>query len=238
MEDPMLFKQLFDEKTWTYTYLLADRNSKEAVIIDPVLEQFQRDSNLIKELGLKLVFVIDTHVHADHITGSGKLRETYDALTVVSAAAGVECADIFIGDRETLHFGAHTLEARHTPGHTSGCVSFIVKNTTQTLAFTGDALFVRGTGRTDFQQGDPKALYRSIHHKIFTLPDNTIIYPGHDYKGHSSSTVGEEKKFNPRIKIGINEESFVEVMDSLNLAHPKFIDIALPANLNCGNGPT
>jgi len=230
----MILKQLFDHNTSTYTYLLADPVSKEAVIIDPVLEHFERDSKLLGELGLTLTFVLDTHVHADHITGSGKLRNTFGALSVVSSAAGVQCADISIEDGEVLHFGSYTLEARHTPGHTSGCVSFVVTTASQTLAFTGDTLLVRGTGRTDFQQGDPKELYHSIRHQLFTLPDNTVIYPGHDYKGHSTSTVGEEKMFNPRIRLEVKEDRFIEIMNGLNLANPKFMDVALPANLSCG----
>jgi glyoxylase-like metal-dependent hydrolase (beta-lactamase superfamily II)/rhodanese-related sulfurtransferase len=230
----MIFKQLFEKESSTFTYLLADPITKEAIIIDPVVETVERDLKLIDELGLNLVYTLDTHVHADHITGSGILREKTGAQSVVSNAANVKCADIAVNDGDRLYFGSYNLEVRSTPGHTDSCVSFIVKNADKSYAFTGDTLFIRGTGRTDFQQGDAMTLYRSVHQKIFTLPDNTMIYPGHDYKGHTSSTVAEEKAHNPRLNTQISEGQFVEIMENLQLGLPKKIDVALPANQACG----
>jgi len=230
----MILKQLFDQATWTYTYLLADPASREAVIIDPVIEQVERDLQLIGELGLELVYALDTHVHADHVTGSGRLREATGALTVVSSAAAVDCADQKVVHGDRLRFGSLELEVRATPGHTAGCVTYVVEADGQTMAFTGDALFVRGSGRTDFQQGDARTLYRSVHEQIFSLPFDAIIYPGHDYRGHSSSTVAEEKAHNPRLNDAIDETRFVEIMNGLLLADPKHMDVAVPANLACG----
>lgn len=233
----MIFKQLFDSNTSTYTYLLGDKESKEAVIIDPVAEHVERDLKLIEELGLKLVYVLDTHVHADHVTGSGKLRQRTGAKTVLGKDALVACADMGAEDGEKLRFGSYEVEVRSTPGHTDGCTSFVVDNQGQYLAFTGDALLIRGCGRTDFQQGSPRTLFHSVHTQIFTLPDSTLIYPGHDYKGHTRSTVGEEKAHNPRLNADISEEEFVAIMDDLNLARPRLIDVAVPANLACGFAP-
>lgn len=230
----MIFKQLFEKETSTYTYLLADPITKEAVIIDPVVEMVERDLKLVDELGLNLIYTLDTHVHADHITGSGLLRDKTGAQSVVSNAANVECADIAANDGDRLYFGSYSIEVRSTPGHTDGCVSYIVENPDKTYAFTGDALLIRGSGRTDFQQGDAMTLYRSVNQKIFTLPDNTVIYPGHDYRGHTSSTVAEEKAHNPRLNTQISESQFVDIMDNLQLGLPKKLDIAVPANQACG----
>jgi sulfur dioxygenase len=230
----MIFKQLFDQATWTYTYLLADPKTREAVIIDPVVEKVERDLKLIAELGLKLVYTLDTHVHADHVTGSGKLRTATGAFSVVSAVADVECVDQSVAHGDRIRFGALELEVRSTPGHTDGCVTYVIEDNGQTLAFTGDAIFIRGSGRTDFQQGDSKTLYQSVHNQIFSLPDDTVIYPGHDYRGHISTTVAEEKAHNPRLKLGVSETQFVEIMADLELANPKMMDIAVPANLSCG----
>jgi len=230
----MLFKQLFDSSTWTYTYLLADPDTREAIIIDPVVENVDRDVQLLNELGLGLVHVLDTHVHADHITGSGELRRKTGALSGVSATAEVTCADHKLTRGDVLKFGRYALEVRSTPGHTDGCLTFVVKADGQTLAFTGDALLIRGCGRTDFQNGDAATLYRSVNREIFSLPDDTIIYPGHDYKGHTSSTVAEEKAHNRRLQSGISETAFIEIMGALNLALPKRIHEAVPANMSCG----
>jgi len=231
----MLLRQLFDHETWTYTYLLADEESGEAVLIDPVIDQLERDIKLLEELGLKLVYTLDTHAHADHITGSGLLRKRLGSKAVVGANAGAECADELVDDGSRLRFGSLELEVRATPGHTDGCVTYVT--TDHKHAFTGDALFIRGTGRTDFQQGSAERLYRSIHDKIFTLPDDTIIWPGHDYRGMTFTTVGEEKKHNPRVGDGKTEPQFADLMANLNLPAPKKLDIAVPANLHCGIVP-
>jgi glyoxylase-like metal-dependent hydrolase (beta-lactamase superfamily II)/rhodanese-related sulfurtransferase len=230
----MLLRQLFDQDTWTYTYLLADPVSGEAIIIDPVVERVDRDLKLIAELGLDLVYTLDTHVHADHITGSGELRRTTGALSGMAAVAEVGCVDRKLVQGDVLRFGHYALEVRSTPGHTSGCLTFVVEVEGRTLAFTGDVLFIRGCGRTDFQQGDAATLYRSVHEQIYSLPADTIVYPGHDYRGHSASTVAEEQAHNPRLKTEIDKAAFVEIMDGLDLGHPKRIHEALPANMACG----
>ena len=230
----MLLKQLFDQDTWTYTYLVADVDRHEAIIIDPVIERVDRDLMLIDELGLKLIYTIDTHVHADHVTGSGEIRKRIGALSAVSAVAEVDCADIKLRHGDVLPFGRYALEVRSTPGHTNGCLTFVVEANGQTFAFTGDALLIRGCGRTDFQQGDAATLYRSVHEQIYSLPADTVIYPGHDYRGHRSSTVAEEQAHNRRLKTSIDQSTFVKIMNHLDLAYPKKIHEALPANMTCG----
>lgn len=231
-EAPVIFRQLFDRETSTYTYLLGCPRTREAVIIDPVRDQVERDLEVVADLGLRLVYAVDTHVHADHVTASGVLRSRTGLRTVVGAGAGTPCADLLVQDGDTIPFGDHALEVRATPGHTDGCVTYVT--TDHAMAFTGDALLIRGCGRTDFQQGDPRRLYRSIHDKVFSLPDSTFIYPGHDYKGRTVSTVGEEKAHNPRLGGGRTEDAFVEIMAGLKLAYPGKIDIAVPANQRCG----
>ncbi|MCB0218140.1 MAG: MBL fold metallo-hydrolase, partial [Chrysiogenetes bacterium] len=228
----MLFRQLFDPESSTYTYLLADEQNREAVIIDPVRDQVERDVQLIEELGLKLLYVLDTHVHADHITGAGVLRGRLGAKTVVSKHGGAPCADVPVDEGDTVKFGACTIEVRSTPGHTNGCVTYVTGD--KSMAFTGDALLIRGSGRTDFQQGDSRKLYRSVREKIFTLPDETKLYPGHDYKGRTVTTVGEEKRFNARLGLDKSEDDFVEIMKNLKLAQPKKIQESVPENLRCG----
>ncbi|MBT6613296.1 MAG: MBL fold metallo-hydrolase, partial [Deltaproteobacteria bacterium] len=170
------------------------------------------------------------HVHADHITGAHDLREKTGAEVVYGAEAKVPCSDIDIADNETLQFGKYTIRALSTPGHTDGCTSYLIEN----MVFTGDTLMIQGCGRTDFQQGSPAAMYENVHQKLFTLPDMTQVYPAHDYKGRSVSSIGEEKKFNPRLGMGKTKEEFKEIMDNLNLAKPKKIDVAVPANMKCG----
>jgi len=231
----MLFRQLFDKDTATYTYLLADEETREAVLIDPVREQITRDVSLLEELELRLAWVLETHVHADHVTSAGTLRQRLGAKTVISKNAGVQCADLAAGDGDVVRFGKHEIEVRLTPGHTSGDATFVLKDGGK--AFTGDTLLIRGCGRTDFQQGDPRALFSSVHEKIFSLPEDTALYPAHDYKGRTSTTVAEEKKHNPRLGGGKSVEEFVKIMDELNLPYPKKIDEALPANNNCGVAP-
>jgi sulfur dioxygenase len=224
------FRQLFDEKSWTYSYLLADKNSKEAVIIDPVLEMAPRDAKLVEELGLKLKWTLNTHCHADHITGSGWLKKLCPGtLSVIGKKSGAN-ADRFLDENEEVVFGRHKIQAVETPGHTNGCMTFIIHE--QGIAFTGDALLIRGCGRTDFQEGDPKVLYEMVHSKILSLPDNFTLYPAHDYKGVMETTVAEEKKYNPRLTKSVAE--FVEIMNNLNLPYPYQLDKALPANRECG----
>jgi glyoxylase-like metal-dependent hydrolase (beta-lactamase superfamily II)/rhodanese-related sulfurtransferase len=228
----LIFRQLFDQESSTYTYLLGDRESGEAVIIDPVFEQVRRDTALLGELGLTLRTILDTHCHADHVTGAWLLKQRTGAAIAVSARGGVQGADRYLAQGERVDFGAHYLEVRETPGHTDGCLTFVLDD--QSMAFTGDALLIRGCGRTDFQQGSAAKLYRSIREQIFSLPDATRLYPAHDYNGLTVTSVGEEKRFNPRFGGDISEGDFIGYMDNLGLAHPKKIDIAVPANLACG----
>ena len=231
----LIVKQLFDENTWTYTYLIGDSVTRQAAIIDPVYERVDRDLALAQELGWELSLSLDTHVHADHITGSGVLRERVLGLrTVVSQVSDVACADHAVRDGDTIVVGQHAIEVLGTPGHTDGCLTFVMHDLDKTYAFTGDALFVRGCGRTDFQSGDAQTLFHSVRDKIFALPDNTIIYPGHDYRGHSWSTVAEEKAHNPRLNLTVSEADFVTLMGNLKLSNPKLMDVAVPANLGCG----
>uniref|UniRef100_A0A2M4ALV5 Persulfide dioxygenase ETHE1, mitochondrial n=1 Tax=Anopheles triannulatus TaxID=58253 RepID=A0A2M4ALV5_9DIPT len=224
------FRQLFDEQSHTYSYLLADIVSKEAILIDPVLEQAKRDAKLIEELGFTLKFALNTHMHADHVTGTGYLKQLLPGtLSVISKNSGAK-ADRHLEDNETVKFGRHELRALSTPGHTNGCMTFVIDE--QGCAFTGDTLLIRGCGRTDFQEGDSRTLYRSVHDRIFTLPENFRLFPAHDYKGNMETTVAEEKRYNPRLTKDI--EAFAELMGNLNLPYPKMIDKAVPANRECG----
>ena len=229
--ETMIFRQLFDQDSWTFTYLLADTESKEAILIDPVYERASRDIQLIEELGCKLKYTIETHTHADHITAATKISRATGAKKVAGKKSGADCADILIDDGDSLEFGRFRVKCLATPGHTDGCMSYLVED----MIFTGDALFVRGNGRTDFQQGSPETLYDSITKKIYTLPETTKVFPAHDYKGHSMSTVKEEKMYNPRIHAQVSKEEFVKTMNSLDLPDPKKIHEAVPANLICGN---
>ncbi|XP_035528360.1 persulfide dioxygenase ETHE1, mitochondrial [Morone saxatilis] len=226
----LLFRQLFESESSTYTYLLADTETKEAILIDPVLETIDRDLKLIHELGLNLKVAVNTHCHADHITSTGLMKKRLVGLkSAISKRSGAS-ADIHLSEGDKIAFGKHYLTVRETPGHTDGCVTLVSGD--QSMAFTGDALLIRGCGRTDFQQGSAKRLYESIHQKIFTLPDDCLVYPAHDYRGQMASTVGEERKFNPRLTKGL--EHFVDIMNNLNLPKPGKIDISVPANLVCG----
>ncbi|HKJ84393.1 MAG TPA: MBL fold metallo-hydrolase [Mariprofundaceae bacterium] len=222
------FRQLFDYDTWTYTFLLGDPASGEAILIDPVQGKIDRDLRLLKELELELVYALDTHVHADHITGAGLLREKTGCRTGISHHAGIGCADIPLHENDIIRFGSHEIRVVETPGHTDTCLSYLFDD----MAFTGDALFIRGCGRTDFQSGDAGRLYDSIHEKLFVLPDHTKVYPGHDYRGMTVSTMGEEKRFNPRLTL--SRTAFVELMANLDLPDPKHMHEAIPANLACG----
>ncbi len=228
----MVFRQLFDPNTSTYTYMLADPDAREAILIDTVKEQVDRDVEILEELGLKLVATLETHVHADHVTGAWLLQQKLGSQILYPARSGVQGADRLLDEGDEVHFGRHAIFVRLTPGHTDGCATYITEDLTK--AFTGDALLIRGSGRTDFQQGDARKLYRSVHDQIFSLPDETALYPGHDYKGRTVSTVGEERVHNPRLGDHRSEDEFVGIMANLNLAYPRFIDRALPANLNLG----
>jgi glyoxylase-like metal-dependent hydrolase (beta-lactamase superfamily II)/rhodanese-related sulfurtransferase len=229
---PMLFRQLFDAETSTYTYLLADEETREAVIIDPVLEQVERDVSLVRELDLRLVAVLETHVHADHVTAQGSLRTRLGAKTVVSERSGAVCADVLVKQGDRIEFGRHALEVRETPGHTNGCLTFV--SHAPRMAFTGDALLIRGCGRTDFQSGSAETLFHSVREQVFTLPDDTLIYPAHDYKGRTVSSVGEEKRHNPRLGMARSLKEFTHIMSALALPPPRKMGISVPANLACG----
>ncbi|MCB1667889.1 MAG: MBL fold metallo-hydrolase [Porticoccaceae bacterium] len=228
----MIFRQLFDQTSSTYTYLLADETTREAVIIDPVYEQSRRDTALIHELDLKLLYTLDTHCHADHVTGSWLMRHHTGCKIACAKVIGAENTDTALIHGDKIRFGHCSLSARATPGHTDGCISFVTED--QTMVFTGDALLIRGCGRSDFQQGSPHRLYHSIKEQIFTLPDDCAVYPGHDYAGRTSSTVAEEKQYNPRLGGSANEDDFVGYMSAMQLPHPKHLAVALPANMRCG----
>jgi len=230
---PMLiFRQLFDQQSSTYTYLLGDGDSAAAVLIDPVFEQVRRDEALIHELGLSLAWTLETHVHADHVTGAWLLKQRLGSRIALSANGGATGADRLLQHGDKIEFGNRWLEIRATPGHTTGCLTCVLD--IQTMAFTGDCLLIRGSGRTDFQRGDARALYSSVHGQIFTLPSACLLYPAHDYRGLTVTSVGEERRFNPRLGGEIGEEDFVGYMKNLGLPHPRKIDVAVPANLRCG----
>ncbi|GER53368.1 hydroxyacylglutathione hydrolase [Striga asiatica] len=269
----LLFRQLFEKDSSTYTYLLADASHPDkpalvqsvsssqtcffllfnlnfrdnwmilklclespALLVDPVDKTVDRDLSLVKELGLKLIYAINTHVHADHITGTGLLKSKYPGVKSIISKASNASADLFVEPGDRICFGDLFLEVRATPGHTQGCVTYVTgdgPNQPQPrIAFTGDTLLIRGCGRTDFQGGSSEQLYKSVHTQIFTLPKDTFVYPAHDYKGFSVSTVGEEMLYNPRLTK--DEETFKNIMANLNLSYPKMIDIAVPANMVCG----
>ncbi|MGH8669720.1 MAG: MBL fold metallo-hydrolase [Burkholderiales bacterium] len=228
----MVFRQLFDPQSSTYTYLLADPASREALLIDPVFEQARRDAALIEELGLRLRWTLETHVHADHVTGAWLLKEKLGSRIAVSEASGAQGADRCLKDGESMSFGKRSLEARATPGHTSGCTTYVLDD--RSMAFTGDALLIRGCGRTDFQQGDPQTLFRSVRARIFSLPESCTLFPGHDYRGLTATSVGEEKLYNPRLADNVLEQDFIGYMKHLGLPHPKQMELAVPANLQCG----
>jgi len=232
----LIFRQLFDPQSSTYTYLLADEDTRDAVLIDPVFEQMRRDAALIGELGLALRWSLETHIHADHVTGAWLLKDKLGSRVALSAASGAEGADRYLKDGEEIAFGRSSLRVIATPGHTSGCVTYACGD--QSRAFTGDCLLVRGTGRTDFQGGDAAQMYHSVRERIFSLPDSCLLYPAHDYRGLTCTSVGEERRFNPRLGDEIALGDFCGHMANLKLAHPKQMDVAVPANLRCGRPPT
>jgi len=228
----VIFRQLFDPQSSTYTYLLADPATREGLLIDPVFEQARRDAALIDELGLKLAWTLDTHVHADHVTGAWLLREKLGSRIAISKASAADGADRYLESSNRLEFGKRHVEALSTPGHTNGCMTYVLDD--RSAAFTGDALLIRGCGRTDFQQGDARTLFRSVREQIFSLPEHCLLYPGHDYRGLTVTSVGEEKLFNPRLGEAVGEGDFVGYMTHLGLPHPKQMEAAVPANLKCG----
>ena len=226
----MELRQLFDPESSTYSYLVWDRDSREAALIDPVQEQVNRDINLIRELGLQLNYTLETHVHADHVTGSGILRQTFNSIVMVHENSRAKCADVQIKGGDFIPLGTSRIDVLYTPGHTDSDVSYLIPG----AVFTGDALLIRGCGRTDFQSGDAGMLYDSITQQLFTLPDDTIIYPGHDYDGHSFSSIIEEKLHNPRIGKNKSRDNFIRIMNNLKLDPPQRMHEALPSNLRCG----
>lgn len=226
---PLNVRQLFDYDTWTYTYLLWDDKTKEAALIDTVREQYERDINLVNEMGLTLKYTLDTHIHADHITANGLLKDATGAEIIIHKNSAVDCADQLVSEGQTLYLGEHTIEVWHTPGHTNMDISYVIEG----AVFTGDCMLIRDCGRTDFQLGDTEAMYNSLQ-RLFTLPEDTLVFPGHDYKGFSYSTIGEEKQFNIRVGGGKTLEEFTLIMDAMKLPPPRRLAISVPGNLVCG----
>jgi glyoxylase-like metal-dependent hydrolase (beta-lactamase superfamily II) len=226
----MIFKQVFDEKSSTYTYLIASSKGREALIIDPVLDNVEDYIKLLTELDLKLVKVIDTHIHADHVTGAGKLRDKTKCATIMGEHTLADAVDIKVKDEEIIKLDQLEIKALYTPGHTSDSFSFLMDN----LLFSGDTLLINGTGRTDFQNGSSKDAYNSIFNRLLKLPDETLLYPAHDYKGETVSTIGKEKKFNPRLQVS-NVNEYIDIMNNLNLKKPAAIDYNVASNLKLGS---
>lgn len=232
MKPTLIFRQLFDPQSATYSYLVGEPGSREALLIDPVFENARRDAALVRELDLTLKATLETHVHADHITGAWLLKRQFASAIMLAAASGAEGADLYLVDGTRVAFGDRHLEVRATPGHTHGCLTYVLDDAT--MAFTGDCLLIRGTGRTDFQQGNAHAMFRSVRERILTLPPHCLLYPAHDYRGLTVTSVAEERRFNPRLGGAIGEADFVGYMNNLGLPHPKLIEVAVPANLRCG----
>jgi sulfur dioxygenase len=225
----MRFHSFFHKESSTFTYLVADNRSDEALLIDPVDEDVTRYLDYLRDSRLKLIVAIDTHVHADHITGLGKLRNLTQCVTQIGAESKMQCASARFSDGEALRVGTLDIRALYTPGHTDDSYSFVMPD----RVFTGDTLLIGGTGRTDFQNGDPRAQYHSLFGKLLRLPEATLVYPGHDYRGNKVSTIGQERDYNPRLHVA-NEAEYVALMNALKLPTPKLMDIAVPANLGCG----
>lgn len=233
----MIFRQLQEPDSSTYTYLLGCPETKQAALIDPVLDTVERDIKAVEELGLKLMYSIETHHHADHLTAGRVLRERTGCKVVYPKLEMPECADIGLTDGEEFRIGSIVLTALFTPGHTSHHFAYLLDNGTQKMVFSGDALLIDACGRTDFQSGDAALLYRSIHEKLFSLPDDTIVYPAHDYEHRHISTISQEKERNPRLGGGKSEQEFVDIMNGLDLPYPRKIDFAVPGNEMCGKCP-
>jgi sulfur dioxygenase len=226
----MIFRQLFDRESCTYSYILADADTRQALMIDPVREQFSRDEQLLRELGLELMYVLETHIHADHVTSAAQLRSHFGAQVAAAEVAGSSEVDVPLKDGDILACGNLKIKVLSTPGHTNTCLSYLAED----CLFTGDTLLIRGCGRTDFQEGDSARLFSSVREKLFTLPDQTKVYPGHDYTGKTVSTIGEEKQWNPRLKLTHSLSDFQKIMSELKLAPPTRIKEAVPANLKMG----
>ncbi|MCK5726958.1 MAG: MBL fold metallo-hydrolase [Thiotrichaceae bacterium] len=233
----MIFKQLFEPDSCTYTYLLGCPDTGETVLIDPVIETVERDLKIIQSLGLKPTYTLETHIHADHLTGAKKMKALASTQIVVPKMDQLPCADLGVEEGKIFQVGHLQLEPLFTPGHTSTHHAYLIKSNMHTLLFSGDALLIEACGRTDFQSGDAKALYQSIHQKFFNLDDETLVYPGHDYEGRQLTTIGQEKQRNPRLGHNRPEHEFIEIMDNMDLPYPKKIDFAVPGNSQCGQCP-
>jgi sulfur dioxygenase len=230
----MIFRQLFEPQSSAFTYLIGCDQTREAVLIDPVLETVERDLALLAELGLMLKYTLETHIHADHVTGADRLRDETGAKAAVPEKSGASQVDLAVREGEAIAIGELRLEPLYTPGHTNDHHAYLLRDGDGARVFTGDALMIDGCGRTDFQNGDAATLYRSVHDKLFALPDETLVYPGHDYQQRRVSSIGQERARNPRLGGGKTIEEFVAIMEGLNLPRPKKMDIAVPANLECG----
>jgi glyoxylase-like metal-dependent hydrolase (beta-lactamase superfamily II) len=230
----MIFRQLFEPQSSAFTYLIGCDQTREAVLIDPVLETVERDLALLAELGLTLKYTLETHIHADHVTGADRLRDETGAKAAVPEKSGASQVDLAVREGEAIAIGELRLEPLYTPGHTNDHHAYLLRDGDSARVFTGDALMIDGCGRTDFQNGDAATLYRSVHDKLFALPDETLVYPGHDYQQRRVSSIGQERARNPRLGGGKTIEEFVAIMEGLNLPRPKKMDIAVPANLECG----
>lgn len=229
----MIFRQLFERESSTYTYLIACEETREAALIDTVKEEVPKYLQLLEELNLKLVYALDTHTHADHITGAGALRDATGCTTLLGEKSNVACVSKPLRDGDDIHIGTLTLKALFTPGHTDDSYSFVLQHRDQTYAFTGDTLLIRGTGRTDFQNGNAADQYHSLFDKLLQLPEDTLVFPAHDYKGWTVSTIGEERAHNPRLQMK-DLSAYVALMNNLKLPDPKMMDVAVPANRRCG----
>ena len=234
----MIFRQLFEPQSSAYTYLVACEKTREAVLIDPVLETVERDLALLGELGLALKYTLETHIHADHVTGAARLRDEAGSRAGVPEKSGADHVDVPIREGEAISVGTLKIEPLYTPGHTDDHHAYLVRATDGDRVFTGDALMIDGCGRTDFQNGDAATLYLSVHERLFALPDDTLVYPGHDYQQRRVSSIGQERARNPRLGGGKTIEEFVAIMDGLNLPRPKKMDVAVPANRECGEVQT
>lgn len=233
----MIFRQMFEADSSTYTYLLACTDKAEAILIDPVLETVERDLQVLKDLNLKLMATLETHVHADHLTGALRLKQRLNSKIAYPAIDHLPCADIGVREGEPFRVGSIELHPLFTPGHTSNHHAYLIDNPGSKMLFSGDALLIEGCGRTDFQSGDAESLYNSIQNKFFSLPDESLVYPCHDYEGRQISTIGQEKQRNPRLGKGKSKEQFLEIMNSLDLPYPRKIDFAVPGNELCGQCP-